>query len=100
MLQAPGESWDEYAKRYREGWSPHRDRILIGTTAIHKLGDISRDEPDYFMIDETADQSGEDYIGNWVTGFGFIHVRFPKATSRPVTDAEWEWFLDNPVVMA
>jgi len=30
----------------------------------------------------------DDYIGNWVTGFGYINVRFPRATTRDLTPAE------------
>jgi hypothetical protein len=59
----------------------------MATTAVHNLGDISRDEPDLCYV---RAESGDDYIGEWVTGFGFIHVRFPKATTRKLTPAEHE----------
>lgn len=100
MMQMPNETWDEYKARYREAYLPLRHLIKMGTVANHLLGDISRDDPDYFMLDRDADQSGDDFIGFWITGFGFFNVHFPKSTSRLVTDDEWEWFLDNPVVMA
>ena len=60
-------------------------RYMIATTAIHQLGDISRDEPDICAI---YSETETDYIGNWVTGFGFVDVRFPKATTRELTEAE------------
>lgn len=97
MYYKPGETKDEYAERYREAWTKQRDRLYMGTTALAKIADISRDEPDYFVAWEEVD---DHYIGNWITGFGFINVRFPKDTSRPVTDEEFEWFLDHPTVMA
>lgn len=61
------------------------------TTAIHKLGDISRDEEDYCLVHSETDL---DFIGNWCEGRGFIHVRFPKATTRDLTAEETE-FLDR-----
>ena len=72
-------------------------RVLMGTEAHHQLGDISRDEPDYFWVDGEDD---ENYYGAWLTGLGFISVRFPKATSRPMTDSEAEWLAAHQVVIA
>lgn len=96
MYPYPNETVDSYRARWREGCMPLRHEVRMGTTANHKLGDISRDEPDYFWV-ETED--ADDYIGSWVTGFGFFNVHFPKDTTREPTDEEWEWFLDNPVSM-
>lgn len=62
-----------------------RPRYMIGTTAIHKLGDISRPDGDLCIIHARA---GRDYIGQWVTGFGFVEVRFPMTTTRRLTPAE------------
>ena len=76
--------------------APPRARILMGTEAHHLLGDLSRDEPDYFYVDYEAIA---DYRGHWLTGLGFINVRFPKATSRPMTDDEAQWLYDHPVVI-
>ena len=72
-------------------------RVLMGTEAQHQLGDVSRDEPDYFIYDEEDD---ENYYGAWVTGLGFVNVRFPKATSRELTEAEAQWFAAQTVVIA
>ena len=60
-------------------------KYMMATKAIHQLGDISRDEPDICLI---HDQDEENYIGNWVTGFGFVDVKFPKATTRELTSKE------------
>lgn len=64
-------------------------RHMMGTTAIHQLGDISRDEPSLCLVER---EDGDDYIGAWVTGFGFFNVRFPKSTTRALTDEEAEHF--------
>lgn len=50
-------------------------RFFMGTTAYHFLGDISRDKEDLFVA---GAQTDDYFIGNWVTGFGFINVCFPK----------------------
>jgi len=57
-------------------------KYMMATTAIHLIGDISRDEPDLCIV---IDEDSENYIGNWVTGFGFVHVNFPKATTKELT---------------
>jgi hypothetical protein len=53
--------------------------------AFSKAGDLSRDEPDLAII---GSEDVENYIGNWQTGFGFINVRFPKETTRELTEEE------------
>ena len=64
-------------------------RYKMATKAIHLLGDISREEPDLCVIHS---QDEENYIGNWVCGFGFIDVKFPKETTRDLTEEEIkEW---------
>lgn len=52
---------------------------MIGTRALHKLGDISRDGGDLCII--FGKMRGY-YIGNWITGLGFVDVKFPIATTR------------------
>jgi hypothetical protein len=100
MLSYPKETWDQYKARYRDAYADMRSQVMMGTSALSGGGaDISRDEPDYFLVDLTVDQMDHFWVGSWVTGFGFFNVKFPKGTSRPVTDEEWEWFLDNPVTM-
>jgi hypothetical protein len=71
-------------------------RIKVGTTAIHKMGDISR--PVDLELSQrlfvTQSETEADYIGNWVAGFGFIDVRFPKETVRELTAGEAESLVD------
>lgn len=62
-------------------------RYMVATKAIHKFGDISREEPDLCIIHS---EDAENYIGNWVTRFGFFDVKFPKSTTRELTDDEKE----------
>lgn len=63
------------------------DRYMIATVAHHKLGDISRDNPDLAIV---YDETDADFIGEWATGIGFVNVRFPKATTRELTENERE----------
>jgi hypothetical protein len=60
-------------------------RYMMATTALHQLGDISRDKPDLCRVES---EEGDNYVGAWVTGFGFFNVKFPKATTRELTKAE------------
>ncbi len=60
-------------------------KYMMATKAIHKLGDISSDHPDLCFIKE---EDEDNYIGNWVTGYGFINVKFPKETTRELTQDE------------
>jgi hypothetical protein len=62
---------------------------MIATKALHKLGDISREEGDLAIIYKEDENN---YIGNWVTGFGFIDVKFPKDTTRDLTENEIEQY--------
>lgn len=58
---------------------------MMATKAIHLLGDISRDEPDLCHVES---EDAENYIGSWVTGYGFCLVKFPKETTRELTPEE------------
>ncbi len=60
-------------------------RFMMATKAVHQLGDISSDVPDLMEVDEETES---EYIGRWVTGFGFSGVHFPKETTRKLTDEE------------
>ena len=62
-----------------------RNKYMMATKAIHKMGDISKDELNLCHI---HDEDEENYIGNWVTGYGFINVKFPKNTTRELTEDE------------
>ena len=64
---------------------------MMGTEAHHLLGNISSDEPDIF----SAHEENDDYfIGNWITGFGFFNVLFPKKTSRRLNIDEVEKYTN------
>jgi len=63
------------------------NKYMMATKAIHKLGDISSDKPDICHVHEEGVDS---YIGSWVTGYGFINVKFPKETTRELTNGEKE----------
>ena len=66
---------------------PEIDKYMIATTAIHKMGNISRKEGDLCRVTK---ESQTDYYGMWITGFGFFNVRFPKETTRELTQEEIE----------
>jgi len=69
-------------RRKRNG---QRGRYMMATVAIHQLGDISRATPSLCLIQR---QGLLNYYGHWVTGLGFVEVRFPKKTTRPLTQEE------------
>lgn len=51
---------------------------MMATKAYHLLGQISNETPAVcFIYNETE----RFYVGNWVYGFGFIDVLFPKETT-------------------
>lgn len=60
-------------------------KYMIATTAIHKLGDISRPGSDLCVVKSETEKN---YIGNWVTGLGYIGVRFPKSSTRELTEED------------
>jgi hypothetical protein len=61
------------------------NKYMMATKAIHMLGDLSRKEADICVISE---EDKENYIGSWVFGFGFFGVKFPKETTRELTQEE------------
>jgi hypothetical protein len=59
-----------------------------GSPAIHKLGNLQRDEDDYIWIrEETEDK----YIGQFVEGLGFFGVEFNKSDVRSCTKDEIDY---------
>ena len=62
-----------------------KERHMLATTAYHFLADISSDEFDLIYVYSETDDF---WVGNWVTGFGFINVLFPKTTTRDLTPQE------------
>ncbi|GIE29991.1 hypothetical protein Ait01nite_030360 [Actinoplanes italicus] len=61
------------------------ERYMMATIAHHKLGDLSRPEPNLASI---TGEDDEHWIGSWVEGGGFIGVRFPKTSTRELTPEE------------
>jgi hypothetical protein len=86
---------------------------MHATTAIHQLGDISRpNEEDlpagYNLACIYLDADGQPilghdprhgpvYVGNWISGLGFINVHFPVSGTRPLSPIEIEWLADKSV---
>ncbi len=65
------------------------NKYMMATTAIHQLGDISREDDDLCCITSEDDKN---YYGMWITGFGFFDVKFPKETTRELTEEEIQKF--------
>ncbi|MFU1797357.1 hypothetical protein ACM1RC_26060 [Paenibacillus azoreducens] len=68
----------------------NKQRYMIlkgGSPAIHKLGDIGRDEDDLIFV---KSETQNHFVGNFVEGFGFADVEFRKSDCRPLTQAEIE----------
>ena len=59
---------------------------MMATKAFTTVGeDISRDTPDLCFVRAEADGC---YIGNWVAHMNHVDVRFPKTTTRELTEEE------------
>jgi hypothetical protein len=65
------------------------DRYMMATRALHGLGDLSRPEPSLALI---YGEDADNWIGEWVTGLGYVNVAFPKATTRELTADERQQF--------
>jgi len=61
-------------------------KYMMATKAFAKLGEISSKEPQLCVI---YGEDGENYIGNWVGGH-CVDVKFPKSTTRELTEKEAE----------
>ena len=72
-------------------------KYMMATKAMHMTGDISSDKEDLCVIFEEIDTH---YVGNWITGFGFIEVEFPKETTRELTVTEVEKYNKTYVQIA
>lgn len=60
---------------------------MKATLAFHTLGDVSSDRLDWCVVTE---EDAENYYGHWLTGLGFFDIRFPKATTLPITEEDQE----------
>lgn len=76
---------------------PIEPKYLMGTKALHLLGDISSDKEDLFY---TTEETDDYYIGAWVTGYGFFDVLFPKESSRELTKEEIEKYNSKYIQLA
>jgi len=72
-------------KAEKKEWEQIPPRYMMATKALHKLGDISRETP---QLCDVYGQDKKNFIGSWVEGFGFFDVRFPKNTTRELTEEE------------
>ena len=79
IIDYEGINWDDFKEI--------DSRYMMATKAHHKMGDISRNNEDICAI-FGDDEKNDAWVGNWITGLGFIHVRFPKATTREPTEEE------------
>lgn len=68
----------------------------MATEAHHKLGDISSSVPDLCFVQR---EDEDNYYGMWEFGFGFIDVRFPKSTTRELTEEEHEKYSGKAVAI-
>ena len=62
--------------------TPH---YMTATKAFHLLGEISSEEPGLCRVYAEDD---DNFYGVYVTGFGFFDVRFPKSTTKTLTEKE------------
>ena len=68
--------------------------IKKGGRAIHKLGDLSRDELDAELI-LVHDEDDENYIGRFADGFGFCFIKFRKSDCRVATEEDLKLWSEN-----
>ncbi|MBE6067956.1 MAG: hypothetical protein E7211_09730 [Clostridium lundense] len=66
------------------------NRVMVlkgGSPAIHKLGNLSREDDEYIRV---LEENENEYIGHFEEGFGFVGVRFNKLHCRKLTKEEIE----------
>ncbi len=59
-----------------------------GSRADHQMGDIRRDEDDYFIINSGETGESGQVLGHWLEGFGFMNVQVAVADTRKLTHDE------------
>jgi hypothetical protein len=71
--------------------SGRKGQYMMATKCYYHGDDtpLILEEPELCVVFEEND---ENYIGNWVEGFGFINLRFPRETTRPLTSSEKEHY--------
>ena len=70
---------------------------MMAITAYHQLGDISREKPDLGFV---HGDDGQNWVGSWISGYGFFHVKFPKKTTRKLTKKEKEYWNSRHLQIA
>jgi hypothetical protein len=58
---------------------------MMATKAKHPVGDLSLSKPCLCIIDR---EEGDYYVGSWVLGFCVIDMKFPKVSTRELTEEE------------
>jgi len=76
---------------------PSIDKYMMATTAIHKLGDLSRNPSDLCRVSK---ESVTDYYGMWITGMSVFNIRFPKETTRELTKEEIEKYNNTYIQLS
>ena len=59
--------------------------VIGGSPAKHKLGDISRESDDLFVVER---REGDLVIGHWLEGYGMIGVEVRAEHTRKLTPEE------------
>lgn len=59
--------------------------------AFHKLGDIGRPDSDRVEFIMVGSVKSDFLVGNFVEGYGFVNVHFPRTACSAPTDAEKGW---------
>lgn len=72
-------------------------KYMMATEAFVGSHDISREPADLAII---HGEDGPFLIGNWVTGLGFVNVRFPKDTTRELNQEEKDFYNKQVVNIA
>lgn len=63
--------------------------VKANSPAIHRTGNISREEDDIFIVYVYRHKERDDeYIGNWLTGFRLVDVHVKKKHCRRLTKGE------------
>lgn len=81
---------------YEQSRADRFPRYMWATRAFARQNGIGRVKGDICRIER---EDRRNYYGSWVTGYGFINVRFPKTTTRELTQEEREFFHGKAVVI-
>ena len=74
-----------------------KNKYMMATKAYHKLGEMSSETPDLCQVHS---EDSKNYIGAWETGFGFFDVKFPKETTRELTEKEKEEYTGKTIMLS